>query len=64
MTNKELEKRAEEANAMGDKNLAITLFAFLGARQSHLEDALAAYIQDWAKKRTEEIKLFHNRKNN
>jgi hypothetical protein len=58
----ELENLADKANAMGDNNLAAVLYTFLGARRSYMDKELAIYCQGWAKKRSEELKLFKNKK--
>ena len=62
--NKILENLADEANVKGDNNLAIVLYTFLGARKAYMDRELAVHNQDWARKRSEEIKQFQNRGNN
>lgn len=64
MNDEDLEILAEEANMKGDNNLAIVLYAFLGARKAHMDGALAQTCQDWCTKRLEELDQFRNRKNN
>jgi hypothetical protein len=59
-----LEDLADEANAKGDNNLAIVLYTFLGARKTYMENELAVHNQNWARRRSEELKQFKNRKNN
>lgn len=61
---KTLEDLADKANARGDNNLAIVLFTFLGARKAYMDEELAIYNQDWARKRSEEIKQFQKRGDN
>lgn len=61
---KELEILADKANIAGDNNLAIVLYTFLGARKCHMDEKFATYCQDWAKRRSEELKQFQNRENN
>ena len=60
----EIENLADEANAKGDNNLAIVLYTFLGARKTHMDKELAIHNQDWARKRSEELKQFQNRSDN
>ena len=64
MSDEELENLAEEANLTGDRNLAVILFAFLGARKCHMDDALARRTADWARKRAKELEQFKNKSNN
>ena len=60
----ELENLADEANIMGDNNLAIVLYTFLGARKTYMDKEFATLCQDWAKKRVKEIDQFKNNRNN
>ena len=60
----EIEDLADKANAMGDNNLAIVLYTFLGSRKAYMEKEFATHCQDWAKRRVNEIKRIKNCKNN
>ena len=64
MTDKELESLADEANMTGDGHLAVVLYAFLGARKCHMDDAFASHVADWARKRVKELQQFKNKRNN
>ena len=64
MTDEQLEQLAEKAKIMGNNNLAIVLYGFLGAKKAGLDGDYAAHTQEWVTRRLEELEQLRNRRNN
>ena len=64
MTDKELEERAEEAKLLGDTDLAIVLYTYLGSKHVGMGSEFARYCQAFAREGIKEIEMHKNRRNN
>ena len=64
MTDKELEERAEEAKLLGDNDLAIVLYTYLGSKHVGMGSEFARYCQTFAREGVKEIEMYKNRRNN
>ena len=67
LNQEELKTLVEKAKAAEDKDLAIVLHVFRGARLMEIDGIFASVCADWALKRMDElekIKEAKNRKNN
>ena len=64
MTDKELEERAEEAKLLGDTDLAIVLYTYLGSKHVGMSSEFARYCQAFAREGIKEIEMHKNRRNN
>ena len=64
MPDKELEERAEEAKLLGDTDLAIVLYTYLGSKHVGMGSEFARYCQAFAREGIKEIEMHKNRRNN
>ena len=64
MKEKELKRIAEESLSRGENNLAIVLYAYLGAEKAGQGGLYAEHCQDFARKSLAGIDQYNNRRNN
>jgi hypothetical protein len=64
MTDKELKEKAEESKLLGNNDLAIVLYTYLGSKHLNMSSDFARHCQSFAKKGVEEIDMNSNRENN
>ena len=64
MNDKELENLADEAKLLGENDLAIVLYTYLGSKHVGMSSEFARYCQTFAKEGAKEIELLMNRRNN
>jgi len=64
MKDKELEILADEAKLLGENDLAIVLYTYLGSKHVGMGSEFARYCQAFAKEGIKEIELLNNRRNN
>ena len=64
MNDKELENLADEAKLLGENDLAIVLYTYLGSKHVGMSSEFARYCQTFAKEGVKEIELLNNRRNN
>ena len=64
MTDKELENLADEAKLLGENDLAIVLYTYLGSKKVGMSSEFARYCQTFAREGIKEIELFNNKRNN
>tara|TARA_B100001245_G_C22646712_1_gene317729 strand:+ start:19 stop:213 length:195 start_codon:yes stop_codon:yes gene_type:complete len=64
MSHEELEEIAEEAKLLGNNDLAIVLYVYLGSDKLGMGSEFARYCQTFAKEGIKEIELHKSRGNN
>ena len=64
MTDKELKNLADEAKLLGENDLAIVLYTYLGSKHVGMGSEFARYCQAFAKEGIKEIEMYKNRRNN
>ena len=64
MSDEELENLANEAKLLGENDLAIVLYTYLGSKHVGMGSEFARYCQAFAKEGIKEIELYKNRGNN
>ena len=60
----QLEVIADEAKKSGQKDLAIVLYCYCGAKKAGVSQQFAEYCKNWARTAAQEILKIKNRKNN
>ena len=58
MTDKEIEKLADQAKATENTTLAVILYAFLGSKKLNLDQSFAAHCQLWAQKQISDMHFY------
>jgi hypothetical protein len=64
MTDEELETIADEAEALGNRDLAIVIYTYLGSKKVGMGSEFARYCQDFAREGIKQIEFHKNRRNN
>tara|TARA_Y100000310_G_scaffold344470_1_gene457408 strand:+ start:4770 stop:4964 length:195 start_codon:yes stop_codon:yes gene_type:complete len=64
MSDEDLKELAEEAKLVGENDLAIVLYTYLGSKHVGMSSDFARNCQAFAREGARQIKLFKNRKNN
>ena len=64
MSDKELTELAEEAQLVGERDLAIVLYTYLGSKHAGMGSDFARHCQTYAKEGAKEIGMHLNRGNN
>ena len=64
MTDEEVKEKAEEAKFLGNNDLAIVLYTYLGTRRIGMSSDFARYCQDYAKEGAKQIKMYQKRGDN
>ena len=64
MSDEQLEELAKEAKLVGESDLAIVLYTYLGSKHTGMGSEFARYCQTFAKEGIKEIEMHKNRRNN
>lgn len=64
MSDKELEELAEEAKLVGENDLAIVLYTYLGSKHVGMGSDFARYCQTFAEEGIRELNMYKNRGRN
>ena len=64
MSDEQLAELAEEAKLVGENDLAIVLYTYLGSKHTGMVSEFARYCQTFAQEGIKEIEMHRNRRNN